>query len=64
MANPIVITWKTNANPIAQYPVIKQAGLLLFTHLYNNRSNSVERALSEIPYGVDMLLRPYKTLVM
>lgn len=62
--NPIVVTYTVNANPIAQYPVIKQAGLLLFTHLYNNRSNSVEKALTEIPYGVDMLLRPYKTLVM
>jgi hypothetical protein len=62
--NPIVVTYTVNANPLASYPVIKQAGLLLFTHLYNNRSNSVEKALSVIPYGVDMLLRPYKTLVM
>jgi len=62
--NPIVVTYTLNANPISQYPVIKQAGLLLFTHLYNNRSNSVEKALTEIPYGVAMLLRPYKTLVM
>ena len=62
--NPIVVTYTVNANPLAAYPVIKQAGLLLFTHLYNNRSNSVEKSLSVIPYGVDMLLRPYKTLVM
>ena len=57
MANPIVITWKTNANPIAQYPVIKQAGLLLLTHLYNNRSNTIAGGLSEIPFGVAQLLR-------
>jgi hypothetical protein len=64
MANPIVITWKTNANPIAQYPVIKQAGLLLLTHLYNNRSNTTAGILHDIPYGVAQLLRPYKPLVM
>lgn len=62
--NPIVVTYTVNANPLAAYPVIKQAGLLLFTHLYNNRSNSVEKALQEIPFGFYSLLRPYKTLVM
>jgi hypothetical protein len=66
IANPVVVTYTINANPLAAYPVIKQAGLLLFTHLYNNRStvgDTVgEKAL--IPFGVDTLLRPYKTLVM
>jgi hypothetical protein len=44
--------------------VIKQAGLLLFTHLYNNRSNSTTEKIREIPFGVATLLRPYKPLVM
>ena len=35
MANPIQVLYTVNANPIGQYPVIKQAGLLLLTHLYN-----------------------------
>jgi hypothetical protein len=64
MSNPIVVTYTTRANPIAQYPVIKQAGLLLLTHLYNNRSNTTAGSLSEIPFGVAQLLRPYKPLVL
>jgi len=64
VSNPIVVTYTCNANPIAQYPVIKQAGLLLLTHIYNNRSNTTEGKLNEIPFGVAALLRPYKTLIM
>ena len=64
MTNPIVVTYQTNANPLAQYPVIKQAGLLLLTHIYNNRSDTTAGNLSEIPFGVATLLRPYKSLVM
>jgi len=62
--NPIVVTYTTNANPLAQYPVIKQAGLLLLTHLYNNRSNTTGNIMHEIPFGVAQLLRPYKPLVL
>jgi len=64
MTAPIVMEYTTAANPIASYPVIKQAGLLLLTHIYNNRSNSTEVKLKEIPFGVATLLRPYKPLVM
>jgi len=64
MTSPIVVTYTTNANPLAQYPIIKQAGLLLLTHLYNNRSNSNAAVLHDIPFGVTALLRPYKPLVM
>jgi hypothetical protein len=64
VTNPIVITWQTKANPIAQYPVIKQAGLLLLTHLYNNRSNSNVLIMHDIPFGVTSLLRLYKPLVL
>lgn len=64
IANPIVVTYTTNANPMAQYPVIQQAGLLLLTHLYNNRSNSTIEKMNDIPFGVSQLLRPYKPLVM
>lgn len=64
IANPIVVNYTQNSDFVAQYPVVKQAGLLLFTHLYNNRSNTVEGNLKEIPYGVAMLLRPYRDLVM
>ncbi len=64
MTNPIVVTYTANANPIAQYPVIKQAGLLLLTHLYNNRSNTTANIMHDIPFGVAQLLRPYKPLVL
>jgi hypothetical protein len=64
MTAPLVIDYSTVANPIAAYPVIKQAGLLLLTHLYNNRSDTTETKLKQIPFGVEALLRPYKTLVM
>ena len=61
---PIVVEYTTAANALAAYPVIKQAGLLLLTHLYNNRANATETKLKDIPFGVHTLLRPYKTLVM
>jgi hypothetical protein len=66
VANPVVVTYTQNRSPIANYPVVKQAALLLFTHLYNNRStvgDSVQMK-AQIPFGVDALLRPYKPLVM
>ena len=64
MTAPIVLDYTTVPNPISAYPVIKQAGLLLFTHLYNNRANATEVKLKDIPFGVTTLLRPYKPLVM
>jgi hypothetical protein len=66
VANPIVVTFTQNANPLASYPVIKQAGLMLLTHLYNTRSTVGDTVgmKSEIPFGVHAMLRPYKPLVM
>lgn len=64
MTNPIVAEYSTAPSIISQYPVIKQAGLLLLTHLYNNRSNSSNVFLHDIPFGVVALLRPYKPLVL
>jgi len=66
-ANPIIVTYTQNANPIAFYPVVKQAGLMLLTHIYNNRSASSTGEINPavmISWGVDTLLRPYKPLVM
>lgn len=64
MTAPIVAEYTTVSNPLSSYPVIKQAGLLLLTHLYNNRSNTTDGLLREIPFGVATLLRNYKPLVM
>ena len=64
MTAPIICEYTTAPNPLQTYPVIKQAGLLLFTHLYNNRSNTTDVQLKDIPFGVATLLRPYKPLIM
>ena len=66
VANPIIVTYTQNSSPLAQYPVIQQAGLMLLTHLYNNRSTVSDTVgmKAQIPFGVDALLRPYKPLVM
>lgn len=64
MTSPVYCEYTTAQNPLSDYPVIKQAALLLLTHLYNNRSNTTDVQLKEIPFGVAQLLRPYKPLVM
>jgi len=64
MTSPVFCEYTTAANPISNYPVIKQAALLLLTHLYNNRSETTDNQLKSIPFGVATLLRPYKPLVM
>lgn len=66
MAYPIQVEFTVNSNYVSTYPVIKQAGLMLLTHLYNNRDtvgNTVQQQ-AQIPFGVSTLLRPYKPLVM
>ena len=63
MTAPIYIDYSTVANPLASYAVIKQAGLLLLTHLYNNRSDTTDAKLNNIPFGISTLLRAYKPLV-
>jgi hypothetical protein len=61
---PIVAIYTTAQSVLATYPVIQQAGLLLLTHLYNNRDAATDVKQNKIPYGIEMLLRPYKPLVM
>ena len=62
--SPVVCEYTVAASILAQYPVIKGAAKLLLTHFYNNRSNTTTETLNTIPLGVDVLLRPYKNLVM
>lgn len=64
MTAPVIVEYVTVANAMTTYPVIKWAGLLLLTHLYNNRANATETKLKDIPFGVTTLLRQYKPLVM
>jgi hypothetical protein len=64
MTSPVSCEYVSPANPVAAYLVIKQAGLLLLTHLYNHRSDTTDGNAKPIPFGVATLLRPYKPLVM
>lgn len=64
MTAPVFVEYTTAPNPLQTYPQIKQAALLLLTHLYNNRSNTTEMNLKNIPFGFETLLRPFKPLVM
>ena len=64
IANPVEVEFTVNANFVAQYPVVKQAALMLLTHIYNNRSDTTGPIQHKIPWGVEVLLRPYKPLVM
>lgn len=65
IANPVEVLFTVESNNYGNYPAIKRAGLLLLTHYYNQRSAVADGSkLTPIPYGVDVLLRPYKTLVM
>jgi hypothetical protein len=64
ISNPIVVIYTSNSSPYASYPVIQQAGLMILTHLYNNRSDTTSTNLKQIPMGAAALLRPYKPLVL
>lgn len=64
IANPIVVQYTTASNPLINNPAVMQAALLLFTHWYNNRSNSTDVSLRDIPFGFTQLLMPYKPLVL
>jgi hypothetical protein len=61
---PMLCQYTLQGSVIGQYPVVKQAGLMLLTHLYNNRSATSAENLKQIPFAVDQLLRVYKPLVM
>ena len=64
MTAPMLCQYTLQGSVIGQYPVVKQAGLMLLTHLYNNRSAISEAKQYQLPWAIDQLLRPYKTLVM
>jgi len=64
MTAPMLCQYTLQGSVIGQYPVVKQAGLMLLTHLYNNRSATSAENLKQIPFAVDQLLRVYKPLVM
>jgi len=64
MTAPMLCQYTLQGSVIGQYPVVKQAGLMLLTHFYNNRAAISEAKQYQLPWAIDQLLRPYKTLVM
>jgi uncharacterized phiE125 gp8 family phage protein len=44
-------------------PGIRAAVLLMLGHLYANREASVDKSFSELPLGIDALLRPHRMLL-
>jgi hypothetical protein len=64
MTAPMLCQYTLQGSVIGQYPAVKQAGLMLLTHFYNNRSAISEAKQYQLPWAIDQLLRPYKTLVM
>ena len=64
MTAPMLCQYTLQGSVIGQYPVVKQAGPMLLTHFYNNRSAISEAKQYQLPWAIDQLLRPYKTLVM
>lgn len=64
MTAPMLCRYTIQGSVIGQYPVVKQAGLMLLTHMYNNRSAISEAKQYQLPWAINQLLRPYKTLVM
>ena len=64
IANPIQVSFTVSQSPVVSDPVVLQAGLMLLTHFYNNRSAFTDKQQYAVPMGFDTLLRPYKPLVM
>lgn len=64
MTAPMLCQYTLQGSVIGQYPAVKQAGLMLLTHFYNNRSAISEAKQYQLPWAIDQLLRPYRTLVM
>lgn len=64
MTAPMLCQYTLQGSVIGQYPVVKQAGLMLLTHFYNNRSAISAEQHKQMPWAIDQLLRPYKPLVM
>jgi hypothetical protein len=64
MTAPMLCQYTLQGSVIGQYPVVKQAGLMLLTHFYNNRSAISAEQHKQMPWAIDQLLRPYKSLVM
>lgn len=64
---PIRIRYRAGYGPDSDYPyapelpyAIRAAVLLMLGHLYANREASTDKAMVQLPLGVEALLRPYR----
>lgn len=62
--SPIICEYTTVSNPLSEYAVIRQAGLMLLTHWYNTRTSVAEKIMRDVPFSFHALLRAYKPLVL
>lgn len=62
--SPVYCEYTVVSNPIADYPIIRQAGLMLLTHWYNIRTSVSEKIMRDVPFSFHALLRAYKPLVL
>jgi len=59
--NAVKVTYDTGFGVSEEIPpAAKQAILLLVGHFFENRENSVDKAVSNIPNGAESLLRPLR----
>lgn len=54
----------SDGSALTENPAIKHAAMLLVTHWYRNRSTTSEGMLNNIPHGVDVLLEPYREVLL
>lgn len=62
--SPVICEYTTVSNPLSEYAVIRQAGLMLLTHWYNTRTSVTEKIMRDVPFSFHALLRAYKPLVL
>ena len=53
MTAPMLCQYTLQGSVIGQYPAVKQAGLMLLTHFYNNRSALSEAKQYQLPWAMD-----------
>ena len=61
---PVVVDFTLEADPIASYPNVQQAGLMYLAHLYSQRTMTTNEKSEYVLGGVQQLLLPYQQLIM
>jgi hypothetical protein len=64
IANPLQVSFSLSASPIADFPDVRQAGLMYLTHLYSNPGISTTTQMYNVPMAFDSLLFPYRKTIL